>query len=81
MKDEDPIEYEEGYDPYNEVHNPALYVWSRQEVMRKVENARVTAMKARLKDKPGEFAKLGCVYWILIIALCFFVGYLLALYH
>jgi hypothetical protein len=28
-------------------------------------------------ESPGVFAGLGCGYWILIIAMCFFFGYLL----
>lgn len=80
MNNEDPeIEYEEGYDPYNPVHNPALYMWAKQEVSKDIEKARIEAMRKRLADKPGEFAGHGCIFWILIIALCFFVGYLFTL--
>lgn len=80
MNNEDPeIEYEEGYDPYNPVHNPAAYVKAVQEVERDVRNESIKAMRKRLKDKPGYFAKLHILYWLLIIGLCIFISYVFTL--
>jgi hypothetical protein len=72
---EDPDNIIEGYDPSNPVHNPAGYIAAMQEVEKDIKAERLS----KLKDKPGDFAKLGCVYWLIIIALCFFIGYLLTL--
>lgn len=79
MIDEFGIEYEGGYNPSNPVHNPAGYLAAVQEVERDVRKESIKAMRERLKDRPGYFAKLHIIYWIIIVALCFFVGYLLAL--
>lgn len=75
----DPDDIINGYDPTNPVHNPAGYVRALHEAERDIRNESIKAMRERLKDRPGYFAKLHLIYWIIIIGLCFFVGYLFTL--
>ena len=76
---EDPENIIEGYDPSNPVHNPAAYITALQEAERDVRFEANKQREARIKDRPGDFAKLGCVYWILIILSCLFLSYLFTL--
>ena len=66
------------YDPSNPVHNPAGYMKAKHEVLRDIERAAFEARKIKLADRPGQFAKVGYISWLVIVAMCMFVGWLLA---
>lgn len=79
MNDDLGIEYDGGYDPTNPVHNPAGYMRALQEAESEIKAEAFKALKERVSDRPGYFAKLHLINWIIIISLCFFVGYLFTL--
>ena len=52
---------------------------TQEEIQRKAEKIRwERECKKFEKEPPFTFAGLGVVYWLLIVAMCLFVGYLLA---